>query len=197
MQRRSSDSLRGKSSGLDVLSAVATAISTIDIVIRAMKDLYDARERQTNLPRVLDEHQQELSNIKRILTFVSSERVLQVPEMMEDLKQLHLQGENLKIFLQGLGKERGQIQQYANQLLNGRRSLNNLDGIMTSMGRAKANLSIKIQVMHVGLTRSVGDVVVVNCEMVEELDRKLQMLLGQGRGLKLAELLQHRERHSK
>lgn len=169
----------------------------MDVVIRTMKDLYDARERQIALSKVLSTHYQELNNIRQILRVVQQEKVLQVQDMVEDLEQLRLHGISLNTFLQELGKERGQIKQYANQFFNGKRSLEDLADMMASMGRAKANLSIKIQVVHVGLTRSVGDVVVVNCEMVEELDRKLQKLFGQGQGLRLAELLQHKKRHSK
>lgn len=185
-----------KSAGIDVLSAVATVISTLDVVIRAMKTLYDARERQMSLPRVLAAHRQELLNIRQILLVVRKEKILQVPTMLEDLEQLATHGRSLDLALQALSKERGPIKQYANQFFNGKRGLEGLADIMQSMDRAKANLSIKIQLVHIGLTHSVGDVVVVNCEMVEELDRKLQVLFGQGKGLRLAEMLQHRKRHS-
>lgn len=182
--------------GIDVFSAVATVISTLDVVIRVMKDLYDARERQQNLSKVLHSHEQEIDNIMQILKVVEREPVLQVATMMEDLEQLRLHGQSLCSCLQEYGKDRGQIKQYANQLFNGKRNIDELAAIMASMSHAKANLNIKIQVVHVGLTRSVGDVVVVNCELVESLDRKLQELFGEGKGLKLAELLRHKQPNS-
>lgn len=171
-------------------------IATIDIVIRAMKELHDARERQIELAKVLSTHQQELHNIRQILGVVKEEPVLRVGEIVQDLQQLELLGRRLHKSLQELGKERGQFKQYTNQLFKGKRDLDDLAGIMISMGRAKENLSLKIQVVHVGLTRSVGDIVVVNCEMVEALDGKLQNVCGPGQGLKLAGLVQHKKRDS-
>lgn len=162
-----------------------------------MKDLYDARERQQNLSKVLQSHEQELDNIIQILNVVKQEPVLQVATMMEDLEQLKLHGRSLRTCLEEYGKDRGQFKQYANQLFNGKRNIDDLAAIMASMSHAKANLNIKIQVVHVGLTRCVGDGVVVSCELVESLDRKLQRLFGEGKGLKLAQLLRNKQPDSK
>lgn len=162
-----------------------------------MQELYTARERHQDLPRVMKAHCEELYNIKQILLVVQQEKVLRLGSIIEDLKQLYLHGNELQRSLQKLGKERGQIQGIAHQLLNGQRSLDELNDIMGKVGRAKSNISLKIQVVHVGLTQSLGDIVLVNCEVVEALDRKLQELLGEGNGLKIAELLQSHERHSK
>lgn len=162
-----------------------------------MKDLYDARERQQNLSKVLQAHEQEIDNIIQILKVVKQEPVLQVATMMEDLEQLKLHGRSLRTCLEEYGKERGQLKQYANQLFNGKRNIDDLATIMASMSHAKANLNIKIQVVHVGLTRAVGDGVVVSCELVDSLDRKLQRLFGEGKGLKLAQLLRHKQPNSK
>lgn len=184
----------GQSAGIDIFSAVSAAISTLDFVINTMKGLYDARERQQNLSKVLKTHEQELYNIRQILNVVQQETVLQTVDLIEDLEQLQLHGENLGTSLDQYGKDRGQIQQYANQLFNGKRQIDDLAEIMANMSRAKANLNIKIQVVHVGLTRSVGNTAVVNCEMVERLDRKLQKLFAEGQGLKIAEVLGHKQR---
>ncbi|KAI3394131.1 hypothetical protein diail_3184 [Diaporthe ilicicola] len=183
-------------SEINVLSAIATVISTIDVVIRGMQELYMARERHQDVPKVMSAHCEELYNIKQILKVVQQEKVLRLGSIIEDLEQLYLHGNQLQRSLQKLGKERGQLQGIAHQLLYGQRSLDELNEIMGKVGRAKANISLKIQVVHVGLTRSLGDVVLVNCEVVEALDKKLQELLGEGNGLKIAELLQSHERHN-
>lgn len=177
-----------------MFSAVATAISTLDLVIRTIRELYDARERQQNLSKTLLAHEQELDSIQQILWVVKHEKVLQVVAIMDDLEQLRLHGFSLHTALQQYGKERGQFKQYANQFFNGKRIIEDLAGIMASMTRAKANLSMNIQVVHVGLTQAVGDVVVVNCALVESLDRKLQDVFGVGKGLKLAGLLHQKQR---
>lgn len=167
----------------------------MDIVIRTTKELYDARARQIDLPKVLETHHKELESIKQVLKIVQQEKALQVPDMYEDLCQLQTLGMRLSNYLLALRREKGQIKQYTNQILNGKKIQSDLADIMANMSRVKANLGVKIQVVHVGLTRSVGNIVVVNCELVEELDQKLQKLLGQGHGLKLAGLLQHKKRH--
>lgn len=186
-----------ESAGLDVVSAISAVLSIVDAAIRTMKELYEARERQLNLSKVLATHYEELRNICQILGIVRQENALQIQALLEDLRQLEYHGRDLYTALQELGRERGQMKQFANQFLNGRKSLNDLAAIMANMSRAKDNISIKIQVVHVGLTNSIGDVVLVNCELVAKLDQKLQMALGPGKGLKLAELVQHKKRDSK
>lgn len=62
----------------------------MDVVIRVMKDLYDACERQQNLSKVFHSHEQEIDNIVQILKVIERESVLQVATMMEDLKKLRL-----------------------------------------------------------------------------------------------------------
>ncbi|KAJ4420263.1 hypothetical protein N0V82_004474 [Gnomoniopsis sp. IMI 355080] len=138
--------------GIDVFSAVATVISTLDIVIRTMRELYDARERQQNLSKLLQTHEQELENIRQILKVVKLEPVLQLGTMIEDLEQLEDHGRSLRICLREYAKDRGQVRQYANQFFNGRRTIDDIAAIMADMSRAKANLNMKIQVTHVGLT---------------------------------------------
>lgn len=46
---------------------------------------------------------------------------------------------------------------------------------------------MKIQVEHVGLTRAYGNAVLVNCKTVERVNTHLQHILGEGKGLKIAE----------
>lgn len=75
------------------------------------------------------------------------------------------------------------------QLIRGPRDNARLNGIMHDLHLAKGSLILKIQVAHVGLTRSVGDAVLVNCEIVERVNAVLQQILGEGKGLRIADLL--------
>lgn len=190
-----------QSDPVGVLSAIATVISIIDVLGRGMHELYMARERHQDVPKVMSSHCEELFNIKNILHVVQQQEILQLGSILEDLDQLHQHGKNLQRTLRKFGKERGQFQGLAHQLLHGKRSLDELNEIMGKLGRAKANISLKIQVAHVGLTRSLGEVIVVNCERTEALGMKLEELLNAGNGsriagLRIAGLLQSNERHS-
>jgi hypothetical protein len=58
--------------------------------------------------------------------------------------------------------------------------------------RAKSNLSMHAQVANVGLIRTVEDIVVVNTAIVDRINLLLQQVIGEGRGLKNADLLKNR-----
>jgi hypothetical protein len=63
---------------------------------------------------------------------------------------------------------------------------------MDELTRAKCNLSLRIQVANVGPTGTVEDIVVANAAVVDRINLLLQQVFGEGRGLKIAELLKNR-----
>lgn len=84
--------------------------------------------------------------------------------------------------------------QLLHQLAHGSKDEKTLADIMNDLGRAKSNLSLHLQVANVGLTRSVENTIVADAEVIRRIDRLLQQVFGEGRGLQIAELLKDRPR---
>lgn len=60
---------------------------------------------------------------------------------------------------------------------------------MTDLDRAKADLSLRVQLANVGLTRIVHDTVLANVEVINRVDRLLAEVFKESHSLKLASLL--------
>lgn len=81
------------------------------------------------------------------------------------------------------------VRQLAHQLVHGTKDEETLADIMIDLDRAKANLSLRVQLANVGLTRMVHDTVLANIEVINRIDRLLAMVFRKSHGLKLASLL--------
>lgn len=166
-------------------------MAVVETVIRLFGALQKAQERQNDLPKLLETHRKELQNTKQIVNIVLNEEALHIDTVVSDLTDIDSYGTILKDYLIKLAKERTALQQYTRQLIRGPRDSAKLNGMMHDLQLAKGSLILKIQVAHVGLTRSVGDAVLVNCEIVERVNELLQQILGEGKGLKIADLLRN------
>lgn len=163
----------------------------METVIKLLAALQKAQERQNDLPKLLAAHGRELQNTKQIVDIVLSEEALHIDTIVSDLTDIDGYGTKLKECLEKLAKERTAFQQYTHQLLKGSKGISELSSIMTGLNLAKGSLVLKVQVAHVGLTRAYGNAVLVNCEIVERVNALLQQILGEGKGLKIADLLRN------
>ncbi|ROW03729.1 hypothetical protein VMCG_05338 [Cytospora schulzeri] len=178
-------------SGLDVVSLAVNVVTIVETVIKLLAALQRAQERQNDLPKLLAVHSKELQNTKQIVNIVLSEEALHIDTIVSDLTDIDGYGTKLKDCLVKLAKERTAFQQYTHQLLKGSKNIAKLSGIMSGLNLAKGSLILKIQVAHVGLTRAYGNAVLVNCEIVERVNTLLQQILGEGEGLRIADLLRN------
>lgn len=89
-----------------------------------------------------------------------------------------------------------QMRQIAHQLIKGSKEQQKLDEMKSALLVAKSDLSLYVQVAHVGLTR-VASEAFVNAILVERIDHLLQMRLGEGKGLQIAALIKQRPRSCK
>lgn len=81
--------------------------------------------------------------------------------------------------------------QIAHQLTSGSKDERGLIGIVKRIGSAKANLILYIQVACVGLSRDSQRKFVANTAEISDLDRTIKNVLGDGRGLKIANLIKN------
>lgn len=157
----------------DVMSLAVNVVTIVETVIKLLAALQRAQERQQDLPRVLEIHQKELQNTRDIVELVLSEDALQIAAIISDLNNLDDFGKRLKQELIKMSKERNAFQQYTYQLVRGSKDTTRLSNIMKGLNLSRSSLVLKIQVVHVGLTKAYGNA-------VESMSSLLQQTPGEG-----------------
>jgi hypothetical protein len=174
----------------EILGAAAAVAGLLDAAIRLIRQVQKAYERQQNLAEFLDKHALEIENINAIVRLVADENALQTAAVAVELTNLHIVGVKLLKCLKELDAgDKGKARQLAHQIMHGTKQEETLADVLTDLDRAKANLSLRVHLANVGLTRLVRDTVFANVEVVNRIDHLLTEVFGGGHGLKLADLL--------
>ena len=154
-----------------------------------------AYERQRDLVDVLDTHALKLNDLKKLIQIVQEEDSLQTANLTGHVQRLKAVQQELQQCLKGLDPGRAStFSKTTHQLIRGSRDEKKLADIMKKVEESKQNLCISIQVAVVGLYRNLGDEIVVIAEVVRRIDETLVQLLGQGSGLRIANLLKKHPR---
>jgi hypothetical protein len=149
-----------------------------------------AYERHQNLTAVLDKHALEIETINTLVIIIEKENALQTAVVIAELDKLYAVGVKLVRCLEELDSgKKGIVRQLAHQLVHGTKDEETLADIMRDLDRAKADLSLRVQLANVGLTRIVHDTVLANFEVINRMDRLLAGVFRKNHGLKLAGLL--------
>ncbi|KXX80281.1 hypothetical protein MMYC01_203610 [Madurella mycetomatis] len=179
-------------SGIEVLGAASAAAALLETAIGLIVRIREARQRQRDFPRVLDSHTRELAKIKAIVQMVEDEMALQTAAVSTELVELNAVAQDLVRILTGLQGKGGGAAQFFRMLVRGSRDEDDLAKIMEELDRAKANLGLRISLAHVGLSRGIRDVMVVNTAILKRVDARVRSVVGEEQGLKLAELVRDR-----
>jgi hypothetical protein len=139
---------------------------------------------------VLDAHTTKLNDLKKLVQIVQEEDSLQTLNLTVHVERLKTVQKDLHLCLKQLDPGRAStLSKTAHQFIRGSRDEKRLAEIMAKVEESKKNLSFSIQIAIVGLYRNLGDEVVVMADVVRRIDRTLVQLLGQGSGLRIANLL--------
>lgn len=140
--------------GIEVFGLAVNVMTIVETVIKLLVALQRAQERQQDLPKVLQKYRRELQNTREIVEVILSEDALHIATIMSDLNNIDDCGNSLKHELVKMSKERNPFQQYTYQLLKGSKDATRLSDIMDGLNLSKDSLVLKIQVVHVGLTKA-------------------------------------------
>ncbi|KAI3396769.1 hypothetical protein diail_11669 [Diaporthe ilicicola] len=149
----------GHKAGVEVFSLAVNVVAIVETVIKLLAALQRAQERQQDLPKVLKTYSRELQNTRDIVEIVLSEDALHISTIMKDLNNIDDCGNNLKQYLIEMSKERNAFQQYTHQLLKGSKDTTRLSDVMKGLNLSRNSLVLKIQVVHVGLTKAYGNAI--------------------------------------
>lgn len=157
-----------------------------------------AVERQKGFSNYLNELSCGITTTKDIVGLVRDERDLNTKGVLKAIRNVVKVVTALEGFLINLenGAMNGQARQIVHQLFKGSKEQQKLDEMKSALLAAKSDLSLYIQLAHVGLIRDASEAV-VNAILVDRIDRLLQTRLGQGQGLHIATLIKQRPRNGK
>ncbi|KAF2436138.1 hypothetical protein EJ08DRAFT_579382, partial [Tothia fuscella] len=172
------------------LGAVAGATGLLETATRILGRLRKAYARQKGLADILDRHDCELKSLKTIIEIIDDEDVLQTATVTLELNRLKAVERKLVELLRKLDTgSQTAVKQYAHQLVHGSSEEKKLSAIMAELCHVKTTLLLRIQVASVGVMRRVGNIVLANADDIKRIDSFLREQLGEGMGLKIAQLL--------
>ncbi|PVH81843.1 hypothetical protein DL98DRAFT_623151 [Cadophora sp. DSE1049] len=182
----------------EVLGAGAAVVQLLEVSFRLIKRVTEACDRQGSFTEVLEHHALEIESLHAIVRTIKNEEALQTAVVGVELDKVGVIGRKLVQCLRDLDPgSKGKARQIAHQLLHGTKEEETLSDIMVDLDRAKFNLSLRLQLATVGLTRMVHDTVLANVEVVNRIDRLLSEVTGGTHGLKLASLIQEERPQSR
>jgi len=169
----------------------------LEQAIQLFERIRDAHERQKGLPELIGKYLAEVTQTKSIVELVRNEKDLKTPSVGGAMNRLDSVGETLLDHLFKISTTKGPVQDFFHQLVSGKKGEDKLESIMKDLGNAKMNLSIQIQVAHVGLIEGVGQAVQVNITAVKEMNKMLIETLGSGHVLRISQLLERKSPNGK
>lgn len=154
-------------------------------------------ERQKGLLALVEKNLEELQRTKTMVDLVGMEKALQTPNVGNTIARLGSVGHDLEKHLEKMNIKRGRFRELVVQLVRGQRNQDTLEHILLELERTKLDLSMYIQLANVGLTRGVGEALVVSVAAVDAVNKQLQMKLGSAHRLRISKLLAGRPRNCK
>ncbi|KAM7199519.1 hypothetical protein V8F20_005703 [Naviculisporaceae sp. PSN 640] len=142
---------------MDVVSSAAAVLQLLAQAVTLVQQVYSMREAVKAAPKQLSDTQDQLSNLIETIEYVWNEPELHTPTIQTQMIVIRDISEELTHIL-GLMKalqERGKVYQGLYMLVKKTRDEGRLSDVLGRLARAKAELAIRIDVVHVGLTRGV------------------------------------------
>ncbi|KAH8892381.1 hypothetical protein GQ53DRAFT_764190 [Thozetella sp. PMI_491] len=171
---------------MDIFAVAAEASS---ILLTAIQLLQRAAKRRAELASKLEIYGAEVGETKTIIDLVRDEDALHTSGAIAAIRHVEALSQELKGHLVSMGAPRSGPRQFVHQIKSGSDDEEQLASIMVRLGRAKQDLILHVQVANVGLTKTVNNAIVVEMAMVNKIHVLLQDLLGEGKGLKIADFL--------
>ena len=138
-----------------------------------------------------------VQRIKNIVELIREEEALRTANVTVELGNMDGIARRLNEALGDMGRERGAKRQYLYQLMHGKRDQGVLAGLMEEMNRSNVALTLFVSVAHVGVSLATGQGLVADRKVIRRIDRTLQDVLGRGKGLRIAGLLDSRSPESR
>ncbi|KAE9366657.1 hypothetical protein N431DRAFT_487196 [Stipitochalara longipes BDJ] len=179
---------------MDIASlTVGLVDQSVRLILRLRKVYKDTKE----LPQALERRENRLNSLLAIIREVQDEAALQTATVTLQLKAVNDVASGIKDRLKTLNREcsdKNGVSKVWHQLARGRKDAKTLDDLMDDLDEEKSNLALVIQLANIGLTKSYEDskVLLADPRVIMEVDQVLVGVFGEGRGLKIADLIKGR-----
>lgn len=156
-------------------------MSLLDNVIKLISWLRTAATHVEELPKLLEQYEEEVTQVRGLIELVKEDESLHVRGLKLPIQKLAKLVERLGETLQNISGEQNLAQQnwakkYWDQLVTGSTHRNRIDLIMRDMGYVKLDLIVRVQLAQVGITSSIRDAVQMSVQAIKALDTKLAPL---------------------
>lgn len=171
----------------------------LDILARSLAILERARTawvRQKNGISYLQGVDQDVQATIALLKLVDAERELHQEPVKKAVALVMTKARGLFNVIKDLGEKSeigGGFRKFVEHFIDGYGEQARLDAMRKDLNESKATLVLALQMAQVGLIRSMGrNDIIVNIEIVNQIDQRVQSCPGLEEGLRLAQLLQQR-----
>jgi hypothetical protein len=177
----------------DIVGTASAVAGLIGEAITLIQLIQAARERIKGASTTLNNVSSQLNAVSKSLSLVKNEPRLQEPAVDEQVQQVVAITEELDLFFKDLEarQKKGGALKLFHALKEGDKDDKKLTGIMTRLSDARGELSLRISVVHVGITGNIDDGFRVATDVVMEINDRVSQVLG--RQLVLAERLENRQ----
>ncbi|PVH69642.1 hypothetical protein DL98DRAFT_522089 [Cadophora sp. DSE1049] len=168
----------GFSIATGVVSLVGTAFSIIQTIRKA-------REAVKGASRTLDSVSSDLDSLQGTLKLIEDEPRLQTQGVQETLNVLIAKEKELQTFFDTLVQKQSKhkVTKFLRALKDGDKDDKELQSLLSDMSGARETLSLRIQVIHVGLTGNQSDGFRVAYDVLVRVDANVKKVLGSGLGI--------------
>ena len=130
-------------------------------------------------PKLLKDYLRQFETTVTTARLVKAEKELQTPEIGAQLTCVEVKSRELCDFLESMrrSQEKSKVMKYLRAVGMGEQDAEELRRILDRWARAKVDLSLRIQLAHVGISRSLRDGVVAVVSTIPRIDQSLQELL--------------------
>jgi hypothetical protein len=173
-----------------VISGTAALSQLLVQAIAIIQKIQDARAKVHGASDHLDSYQGQLDTLLSTLQLVQDEHELQTPPIEKQVRKIVGLGRVLQRQLDTIAAQLAwsKTKQYTHALISGDKDEKELDGAMSQLDRAKADLIALIVTTHVGLSEPMRAGCIVTLAVVQRVDENVQRVLSER--LFLAEYLE-------
>lgn len=170
------------------MEIASVLLGLIETAVALLGRIRKAYSRQKELTALLANHISGLERINATIRLVRDEDTLQTATVTAELLDMENLAKQLVALLDNLSRDRSGPAQLLHQLVHGSNDEQKLDIIMKHLGRAQDHLALRVQVAHVGLTKSLGDKMLMQAEAVARVDDLVRQVFDDGGGLQMVRL---------
>ncbi|TGJ83983.1 hypothetical protein E0Z10_g4752 [Xylaria hypoxylon] len=181
----------------DAFGAAAAAAGLLEQAIKMFTRIREAKQRQADLPAIINEYMGVVKTSKDIVEFVRREPSLVSHNVMNSTQGIKDAALELTNHLSTMHDhlDSGTIRGFAHQLFSGSDDQRQLKAIVDKLTRQKMDLTVNIGLANVGLVKGYGNAISVNTIAVEELSVRVKALLGEDGGLRIAKVIEGRPKN--